>query len=559
MSDVTSVGNNTSSLDVSPQFSPYSKVIINVSDGVAFIAGDDTGRTLEVDNPFGTQAMANNMLAQLRNYQYQPYEASGALLNPAAEIGDAVTVSDAYGGLYRRNTKFGRLMKSDIAAPQDEEVNHEYAYESPQDRKLERKFGEVSASIAITNDAITSEVTNRQNADTALQNNLQNQISTSAATVTSNLQSQISQTASSIQSTVASATSKYDTTGLTISYYGFGTPTAIGLSPSGKNNQLYLDQSTGFYYKSNGSTWTKQNSTALKLITTNLSTKLTQTADGLTSEVSRAKAAEGTLSSSITQQATQIAAKVSSSGGSSSSFGLSLTASGFKLYSGSKTVLNCTSSGMEVSGKITATSGKIGGFDIQSDYLSYNSLKWGDTNKATGAYIGQKGIQLGKNFKVDNSGNVTATNITLSGTLRIGDATIDANTLRQGAAQAYAGYSGWNSTTNTVNTNGGYWSGGAAGGFEYKSYFHWSENLGALEYYGGQTLYAPYFASNGGYRGDFYITDANGGNGHYSTLYYKTMAVMTGGSLYREINWSTGDYEYRFSPQFSTILYVTAR
>ena len=62
---------------------------------------------------------------------------------------------------------------------------------------------------------------------------------------------------------------------------------------------------------------------------------------------------------------------------------------------------------MEVKGVIRATSGEIGGFDIQSNYLSYNGQTWGGTN-TTGAYIGQSGIQLGKNFKVDMQGNLTA-------------------------------------------------------------------------------------------------------------------------------------------------------
>ena len=59
-----------------------------------------------------------------------------------------------------------------------------------------------------------------------------------------------------------------------------------------------------------------------------------------------------------------------SSGGSSSSFGWSLTSSGFYLYSGSETVMKVTSSGLEVAGKVTASSGSIGGFDIADDKLT---------------------------------------------------------------------------------------------------------------------------------------------------------------------------------------------
>ena len=80
----------------------------------------------------------------------------------------------------------------------------------------------------------------------------------------------------------------------------------------------------------------------------------------------------------------------------------------WRIFSGSNTVLKADKNGLEVKGVIRATSGEIGGFDIQSNYLSYNGQTWGGTN-TTGAYIGQSGIQLGKNFKVDMQGNLTAT------------------------------------------------------------------------------------------------------------------------------------------------------
>ena len=79
----------------------------------------------------------------------------------------------------------------------------------------------------------------------------------------------------------------------------------------------------------------------------------------------------------------------------------------WRIFSGSSTVLKADKNGLEVNGVIRATSGEIGGFDIQSNYLSYNGQTWGGTN-TTGAYIGQSGIQLGKNFKVDMQGNLTA-------------------------------------------------------------------------------------------------------------------------------------------------------
>ena len=158
MSDIVSLARRVSQVDVSPQFDNYSKVVIHVSDDTTYVAGNDTGRTLEIDNPFGTQAMANNMLQSLTGYQYQPYEAQGALLDPAAEIGDAVNMRGAYGGIYTRERTFGRLMKADVSAPHDEEINHEYQYESPEERKFTRQVNDVRASLRIANDSIDAKV-----------------------------------------------------------------------------------------------------------------------------------------------------------------------------------------------------------------------------------------------------------------------------------------------------------------------------------------------------------------------------------------------------------------
>lgn len=158
MSDVISVLRRVTSVDVAPQFDNYSKVIIHVSKETTYEVGNDTGRVLEINNPFGTQQMAEDILASLTGYQYQPYYADGALLDPAAEIGDAVNMRGAYGGIYTRERTFGRLIKADVSAPHDEEINHEYQYESPEQREFTRAIGEVKASLIIANDNIEAKV-----------------------------------------------------------------------------------------------------------------------------------------------------------------------------------------------------------------------------------------------------------------------------------------------------------------------------------------------------------------------------------------------------------------
>lgn len=139
MSDRVWVGQNAMSLETAPAFEAYTGVILWYDDENAFKAGDDTGRVLEVDCPWATQEMADNILASIAGYAYRPYEAAGAILDPAAELGDGVTVGGVYGQLAAINTSFDPLMASDISAPGEEEIDHEYPYESPQARAMARK------------------------------------------------------------------------------------------------------------------------------------------------------------------------------------------------------------------------------------------------------------------------------------------------------------------------------------------------------------------------------------------------------------------------------------
>ena len=158
MSDVVSLGRRVTEINVSPQFDNYSKVIIHVSDETTYESGNDTGRALEIDNPFGTQAMADNILQSLTGYQYQPSDVTGALLDPAAEIGDAINARGTYFGMYARERTFGRLMKADVSAPYDQEINHEYQFESPERREFKRSIDDVKASLIIANDRIDASV-----------------------------------------------------------------------------------------------------------------------------------------------------------------------------------------------------------------------------------------------------------------------------------------------------------------------------------------------------------------------------------------------------------------
>jgi hypothetical protein len=291
--DSVNILKNMVSFDKAEQLDGFSKVVIIVSDEIEYSAGTDTGRTLTLNCPWGTQEVADNVLKTIQGFQYQPMTVSGALVDPAAELGDGITANGVYSGIYSMYVKFNSNLPVDVSAPSDEELYEEHTYIPKTEREVTRKFLDFQAQFRIQDGKITAEVEERK--------------------------------------------------------------------------------------------------TDIK-----------------------------TVKSTLEVQASQIVAKVNKvQENTSTTFGWALETDSWRIFAGSSTVLKATKDGLEVKGKITATSGTIGGFTINNNYISYNNQTWGGTN-TTGIYIGVSGIQLGKNFKVDSGGNLTAASGTFTGYVNAG-------------------------------------------------------------------------------------------------------------------------------------------
>lgn len=157
--DKTYIGSNVLGDFSAPErLAGWSKVEIQVDDDTVVSAGTDTGRTLTLSCPYGTEAMARHILGKLRGQQYQPYSAGTALLDPSAELGDAVEIMGRYGGLYKIDRELGKLYVATVSAPGDEEIDHEYPYKSTESRKTARKFKKVDANFEIQAGLIAARV-----------------------------------------------------------------------------------------------------------------------------------------------------------------------------------------------------------------------------------------------------------------------------------------------------------------------------------------------------------------------------------------------------------------
>ena len=154
----TYVGAAAQALEVSPALPAYTGVTLEDADGVQYSAGDGTGMVLTAYCGWATQAMAERVLAAVEGYAYRPFSAASAILDPAAELGDGVTVGGVYSVLAASTATFDGLLHADISAPAEEELDHEYPYETPEQRSMKRGFKQVYSTIEKTDTAIRMEV-----------------------------------------------------------------------------------------------------------------------------------------------------------------------------------------------------------------------------------------------------------------------------------------------------------------------------------------------------------------------------------------------------------------
>lgn len=160
MSDKVFVGPMVSDLDIGGKARRISRVNILVDSGHQYTSGDDTGRTLEKTVPWGSQEMADSILAAVRNYDYQPFTGTDALLDPAAEIGDGITIGGIYSILAQKDTSFGKLSTSEISAPMSDEIEDEYPYISKSEREANRRLAQTYSYITKTSEEIKLGVKN---------------------------------------------------------------------------------------------------------------------------------------------------------------------------------------------------------------------------------------------------------------------------------------------------------------------------------------------------------------------------------------------------------------
>ena len=156
MSEKYYVGGDITSFSDNGKYKPISRVTLLVDDENSLTAGDDTGMEVIASCPHATQPMVNALLQTMKGYRYQAYEAGAANIDPAAELGDGVTVGGIYSPLSKLSDD-GRGYAG-ISSPGEAEMEDEYPADGYITQEFNRKISETRSLITKTSEAIMLKV-----------------------------------------------------------------------------------------------------------------------------------------------------------------------------------------------------------------------------------------------------------------------------------------------------------------------------------------------------------------------------------------------------------------
>ena len=354
---------------------------------------------------------------------------SGILKIKAANISEKLTAEqiDVQGVI----TAGGIAVKGDVTAEAERATEAEGALSSritanaesisAEVKRATDAEGSLSTQITATADGLSAEITRAQGAESTLSSRITANAESISAEVArsigadSSLSTRISANAESISAEVTRA-------------QGAEGSLSSRITANAESISAEVERATDAESSLSASISATAESISAEVIRaqgaeSTLSSRITANAESISAEVIRAQGAESTLSSRITANATEIAAKVSASGGTEASFAWSLTTAGFTLKANNTAVMNVDADGLEVTGKITATSGSLENLTIAGklffggDQTYYINANYNDSSY----YLYLPGLRIDKASGAVFSGKLSAPSGTIGGFTIDGD------------------------------------------------------------------------------------------------------------------------------------------
>lgn len=120
------------------------KITLYPDSDVQYTSGT-SGYEIQADCQYATQAICDYVKSILDGVTYLPFSASTVYLDPALELGDSVKINGNLAVLADISYTVGAAMTASVGAAIDEELNHEYPYQtrSREQRKTAAAFSEI--------------------------------------------------------------------------------------------------------------------------------------------------------------------------------------------------------------------------------------------------------------------------------------------------------------------------------------------------------------------------------------------------------------------------------
>ena len=154
----STIGGGMWKLSLAPAFPAVTGITFLTDSETEVSAGTGSGYVFEIPCPWATQAAADWLLQQMQGFCYLPFTAQGAVLDPAVEPGDTLSLRESLRTTWSEELDFGALYTADIEAPADEELDHEYPYESTQERNYVRRMKNMESQLTLQAQAISAKV-----------------------------------------------------------------------------------------------------------------------------------------------------------------------------------------------------------------------------------------------------------------------------------------------------------------------------------------------------------------------------------------------------------------
>lgn len=159
--DTLDVGRSVQNITDSPLRSGYTKVSIYVSESQTIESGTSDDNVMEAQCPWATQEIADYVYSVLSSWQYKPCTASGVWGDPAVEVFDTLETDTTSFTVFSRDLEFGSVVGMDLSAPNDNYIEHEYAYNSPSIRNNRNAIGNIEKEVGEQKEKIDIVVTDQ--------------------------------------------------------------------------------------------------------------------------------------------------------------------------------------------------------------------------------------------------------------------------------------------------------------------------------------------------------------------------------------------------------------